>query len=229
MAHLDIAIVGTGRRIHRVAEQLRARGHKLAVHDPTHPGELGGGYLLPADAAAGADLLVLDLSEARVYDDSVYRDGGVCDALPSGAAVLDLSPQGPTAARVAGATLVKYQINYADGLLVNFLRERPGYEPTLVIGAGASDNPAYGCLSDALGARMVHIGNAGSANQVRLVLEDAYEMAIRFISESLGGGCPHELDDLRVDQETLTAALSIVGGRQVATRSRQDRLDVVAA
>ena len=45
MADLNICIVGSGRRMHAVAQHLRARGYGPAVHDPAAPKELRAGQV----------------------------------------------------------------------------------------------------------------------------------------------------------------------------------------
>ncbi len=230
MAHTNISIVGSGRRIDSVADHLRARGHRLAVHDPTRrEALLAAGNLLPADVAEGADLLVVDVSEGRLYDDSVYQIGGICDALPTGASVLDLSPQGPAAARKASDTFGRYGINYTDGLLLNMLGRRRGCEPTLLTGTAAADDSAYDPLTAALGARRVHVGRVGLVSLARLVLQDAYEMAIRFLGETVDSDRYDGLDEVGVDPRTLAAVMAIVGDRRGARSSGPNRLRAVAA
>lgn len=214
MAYLEICIVGNGRRTQTLAQHLRARGYAPAIHDPAAPKELRAvGHRLPADAASGADLLVLDMSEERCYEDSVYQVGGVADTLPSGAAVLDLSPRGPSGARAAGQFFARYDIGYADGLLLNLVDRRRGERPVLLLGGGAAHHPAYDVLAAALGARKVHSGPTGSASLARLVLEDAYELALRFLEQDANGEPADGLDHVSVDSRTLASVTALVRER----------------
>jgi 3-hydroxyisobutyrate dehydrogenase-like beta-hydroxyacid dehydrogenase len=165
---------------------------------------------VPADAADGAEVLILDLPDSASYADSVFDLGGALETLPAGAFVLDLSPQLPSAARKACAAFARYGIEYSDGLLVNFMVRTRREQPLLLLGGSPVAQHAADRLLGYLGARKIRTGEVGSASHARLVLDDAYEMALRAMQDTEPG--VGSIDDLEIDEHTVATVATILGG-----------------
>ncbi|WP_211282901.1 NAD(P)-binding domain-containing protein [Pantoea rwandensis] len=98
---MKIAFIGVGRMGSRMASRLLEAGHELNVYDPYAPamdglkqqGAAAAGS--PAEAAEGAEIIMLSLPSPATFTDAVVGETGVLTKVSPGAIVIDFSTVDP--------------------------------------------------------------------------------------------------------------------------------------
>src|SRR5713226_9792914 len=106
-----IAFLGLGEMGTPMASRLLGAGHELAVWNRT-PGrtaplaERGAiAAATPAEAAAGAEIIITMLATSDALEQVVFGAGGVAGGLGAGQVLVDMSTVGPAAVRSVAARL----------------------------------------------------------------------------------------------------------------------------
>lgn len=110
----SIAVLGTGHMGAAIAGRLLATGHRVSVWNRTAAkaaplAELGAGIAAtPAEAVAGADLVITMLTDAAAVEAALFDpsdSGSTVAAVPPGAVVVQMSTIGPDEVRGIAARL----------------------------------------------------------------------------------------------------------------------------
>ena len=202
-----VAFLGLGRMGVPMAAHVARAGHALTVWNRT-PGrtaplvELGAPEARTvAEAVRGAEVVVLML----------FGPDAVRQVLPQvvehapGALVLDCSTIGPEAAHEFARTCAEGGLRYVDAPGAGSVK--PATEGTLgvFLGGAADDVAQVRPLVELWGdpGRTVHVGGAGSANALKLCVNQSLGMMATGLGESLRLG-----RDLGLDRELLLAVLA---------------------
>ena len=158
----------------------------------------------PAEAAAGADLLVTMVPDAPEVEDVLLGEGAAASALGEGAVCADMSTIGPTASRTIAERLGKRGIAFLDAPVTG---SRPkAEEGTLTIMCGGDAEPfaraepvlaamgtprlvgpqGHGAMLKLVNNALVAVNAAGLAEQ--LALARAAELDLDAARQVLGSG-----------------------------------------
>lgn len=104
---MKIAFVGVGRMGSRMASRLIEAGHELSVYDPFAPavealkqqGAAAAGN--PAEAAEGAEIIMLSLPSPATFTDAVTGETGILNKVSPGAIVVDFSTVDPATTKIS--------------------------------------------------------------------------------------------------------------------------------
>jgi 3-hydroxyisobutyrate dehydrogenase len=203
-----VAFLGLGRMGVPMASHLVRAGHAVTVWNRS-PGraaplvELGATETRSlADAVAGAEVVVLMLFGPDAVRD-VLRN--VVEHAPAGALVLDCSTIGPEAAHAFARQCAEAGLRYVDAPVAGSVK--PATEGTLgvFLGGTADDVAQAGPLVELWGdpARIVHVGAAGTANALKLCVNQSLGFMAAGLGESLRLG-----HDLGLDRELLLGVLA---------------------
>lgn len=202
-----VALLGLGRLGVPLASHLARAGHDLTVWNRT-PGRAGPLLELGAtearsvgDAVAGAEVVVLVLfgpDAVRAVLPAVVKHA-------AGALVLDVSTIGPEAAHEFARTCAAGGLRYVDAPVAGSVK--PATEGTLgvFLGGAAEDVALARPLVELWGdpQRIVHVGGVGSANALKLCVNQGLGVMAAGLGESLRLG-----RDLGLDREVLLGVLS---------------------
>jgi 3-hydroxyisobutyrate dehydrogenase len=202
-----VALLGLGRMGVPLAAHVARAGHELTVWNRT-PGRAGPLVELGAteaksveDAVAGAEVVVIVLFGPDAVRAVLPR---VVSAAP-GALVLDVSTIGPEAAHEFARTCAAGGVRYVDAPVAGSVK--PATDGTLgvFLGGAPEDVAVARPLVELWGdpQRVVHVGGVGSANALKLCVNQGLGVMAAGVGESLRLG-----RDLGLDREVLLRALS---------------------
>ncbi len=167
-----IAFLGLGTMGAPMAENVRKRGFPLTVWNRTAsraaPLVAAGAQLAstPAEAVAGADVVVSMLSDPTALDE-VWS--AALEGLKAGALAIDMSTVDPASARALAARLAARSVAFIDAPVSG--TRGPAVDGKLLIMAGGSDADLARArpVLEAMG-RVVHAGTVGQGMATKLVL-----------------------------------------------------------
>ncbi|HEY2744160.1 MAG TPA: NAD(P)-dependent oxidoreductase [Polyangia bacterium] len=172
---MNVAFLGLGTMGAPMAANILARNHTLAVWNRSparaQPLVAAGARLAatPADAARGADAVVMMLADPIAVHAVVDGPDGVLAGLGANALVVDMSTVDVDTARVIDAKVRARGGRFVDAPVSG--TRKPAVEAKLVIMAGGdpADVARARPLFEAMG-RVVHVGAVGQGMAAKLVL-----------------------------------------------------------
>ncbi|MBM9510414.1 NAD(P)-dependent oxidoreductase [Actinacidiphila acididurans] len=173
---LSIGLIGLGRMGAPIAGRLVAAGHRVTVHDvlagrAAEAGARGAGWSgTAAGVAAGADLLLTVLPGAAEVEAAM--SDAVLDALPEGAAWIDLSSNSPAAAAPIRRRAVARGIEVLEAPMGGGPADAEAGQLRLYVGGDADVLARYRPVLDVLAPpeRIAHVGGEGAGYTVKLLV-----------------------------------------------------------
>lgn len=190
---MKVAFCGMGRMGRAMARHLLEAGHDLTIWNrtPGRAGELVSAgaqeAATPAQASAGAEVVVLMLFGPEAVREVLLGGDGVVAGSSAGTLVIDATTIGPTAAREFGSALAERGLRYVDAPVAGSVA--PATEGTLGVLAGGSDadyadaEPLLRLWGDP--ERVRRVGEVGAGNAAKLVVNQALGIAVTGLGEAL--------------------------------------------
>jgi 3-hydroxyisobutyrate dehydrogenase len=190
---MQIGFCGLGRMGAAMARHVLEAGHELAVWNRS-PGKAGDLLAAgateaasPAEAARGADAVVLMLTGPAAVREVLFDPEGVDSGAEEGTLIIDASTIGPSEARSIAAELAERGLRYVDAPV--FGTVGPAWEGTLTVVAGGSERdyaeaePLLHCWGEP--SRVRRLGEVGSASALKLVVNTALGVSASGLGEAL--------------------------------------------
>jgi 2-hydroxy-3-oxopropionate reductase len=202
MASTRIAFLGTGLMGAPMASNLLRDGHPVTVWNRTRAKaealqSLGASVAdSPAEAADGADVVILILENGGVVEQVLF-DSGLVERLAPGALVIDMSSIAPAKAIEHAERLAKSRIGHLDAPVSG----GPGgaEERSLAIMVGGEDADfARGLSILQTFGRPTHVGAAGAGQLVKLCSQMISGAAMCAVSEVLVLARTYGIDVARI-------------------------------
>lgn len=210
---MRVAVIGTGVMGSAIARRLLATDTVVVVHNRTParcaPLVAAGAQLAPspADAAKGADHVVLSLNSADIVEQMVFGEGGVAHGAGGRALLVDMSSIDPrSTAQFARRLRAERGVGWVDAPLSGGAPAALRGELTLMLGGDAEDIARAEPLLSKLSARRTHFGPPGSGQTVKLVNQLLVAQAFLAVAEAT-----RFAESQGVDPARIPAALA--GGR----------------
>ncbi|MBY5898784.1 NAD(P)-dependent oxidoreductase [Rhizobium leguminosarum] len=199
-----IAFLGTGLMGAPMARRLLGAGFAVTVwnRDPGKAEALAGDGAVraetPADAVAGADVVITMLTNAEAVKDVLF-DRGAADAMKPGVTVIDMSSIAPHFARDHSARLADRGVDHVDAPVSGGV---VGAEAgTLAIMAGGAED-VIDRLADVFApmGRVTRVGPSGAGQLAKLANQQIVAVTIGAVAEAMmlievGGGSPAAFRD----------------------------------
>lgn len=195
-----LGFVGTGTMGAPMAVHLVGAGHEVAAFDAVAravaPVVAAGGHAsgTAAAAAAGADCVLLSLPGPREVEAAVTGPGGVLEADPPPARVVDLSTSSPTMARSLAERCAAEGVGFLDAPVSGGrARAETGTLSVLVGGDGegfAAVEPLLRCFA----SEVFHVGAVGAGTVAKLVNNQLFLAAGVLVQEAYVLGAAAGLD-----------------------------------
>ncbi len=169
---MRVAFLGLGIMGSRMAANLRDAGHELVVWNRTRSrADAFGGAVAatPAEAAAGAEVVVTMVVDGPQVESVLLGDGGAAHGAAEGTLVVDMSTIGPTAARAIGAALGERGLRFVDAPVTGSSPKAEAGTLTIMAGGAAEDVDRARPLFEAMGETIVHAGELGHGQMVKLL------------------------------------------------------------
>lgn len=171
-----IAYIGLGNMGGGMASRLADSGYEISVYNRTRekaeePAELGARVAeSPADAAAGADVVMMSLASEGVVEQMMFGDDGVAGALRDGGYLVDMSTVSPTFAREMAERGRSAGFKPLDACVYGAPFHARSGELRVMVGADEEDFRAVEPILQVLGKQVVFLGPNGLGATMKLVI-----------------------------------------------------------
>jgi len=159
-----------------IASHLVESGYDVAVFNRTRSksedvGRLGARVAdSPADAAAGAGVLLLSVADQNVVSQMLFSEDGAFGSLPAGAAVVDMSTVPPSFARELAGRASEAGYRALDACVLGAPHHARSGELRVMVGGEEDDFRALEGLFEAVGKEVTYLGGNGMGATMKLVL-----------------------------------------------------------
>ncbi|WP_099866411.1 NAD(P)-dependent oxidoreductase [Pararhizobium haloflavum] len=216
-----IGFVGLGMMGAPMARALGAAGHDLVVHDvrtdiaETLATQIGC-KVAPDPRVLGeiASIVITMLPNGKIVRSAVL-DGGIAEALPDGAVVIDMSSSEPLATRELGEMLAARGVTLVDAPVSGGVRKAVSAE--LAIMLGGDDDGVLDRVSPVLGAmgRVFRTGRLGSGHALKALNNYVSAAGLAAACEALIVG-----EAFGLDPERMVDVLNQSTGRNNSTENK---------
>ena len=171
---MKIAFIGVGRMGGRMATRLVAAGHEVRVYDPSQAAvdalvaQGAFGAKSPAEAAQGAERILLSLPSPKTLRDAVVGDNGVLKSAVDGAVIVDFSTVDPATTKEIAAVAAKQGVHFVDSPVSGGVLGAENGKLVLMVGATAEILQKLQPVFDVLAGRVVHCGPTGAGQLTKL-------------------------------------------------------------
>lgn len=208
---MEVSFLGLGRMGTPMAGHVVAAGHRLRVWnrsaDRTAALTAVGAVAArtPAEAARGAEVVVLMLADPPAVSEVLFGADGVVAGAREGLLVIDASTIGPAAARENARRLRSAGLRYLDAPVLGSVQAAIDGTLTVVASGSANDYAAAEPLLHTWGApeRVRRVGGVGAASALKVVVNLTIGVAITGVGEAL-----RLASDLGVEPGTLLDAMA---------------------
>ena len=172
---MRLGFVGVGNMGGPMAGHVLAAGHDLAVCDVRPESieplvEAGArAAATPAEAADGADAVLMSLPMPSDVEEVVAGPGGLLDVLPSGTAILDLSTSSPTLSRQLAERGGQKGIAFLDAPVSGGVYGARKGTLAVMVGGPEDVFETFRPVLETFAAKVVLCGGVGSGNVVKAV------------------------------------------------------------
>jgi len=176
MERQRLGFIGLGNMGLGIASRLVESGYDVAVYNRTRSKseEVGGlGARVadsPANAAAGADVLLLSVADQNVVTQMLFGEHGAFGSLPAGAAIVDMSTVPPSFARELAGRASDAGYRALDACVLGAPHHARSGELRVMVGGEESDFRALEGLLETVGKELTYLGGNGMGATMKLVL-----------------------------------------------------------
>jgi len=228
---VKVGFLGQGRMGVPMALALLEAGFAVRVWN-RHPDKAreaveagAAGAETPAEAARGADVVVVMVADDAAFDTVLFGENGASRGLKRGAVLVNCSTTSPAIAYRAATALRSLGVRYLEAPVMRGAMEAREGRLQILVGGAPEDVEKARKVLDALGADIHHVGEIGKASTLKLAcnlllacLSGAFAEAFLLVRKS---GIPFEtmmqvLHAGPLDSKALRDAEQIVvnpGGR----------------
>jgi 3-hydroxyisobutyrate dehydrogenase len=165
-----VAFVGLGRMGRLMTAQLVAAGHELRGFD-VDPAAVVDGVAVcesPAAAARGAEVAITMLPSPEAVRSATLGPGGLAEGLEAGSLCIDMSTAPPALARELASALAAHGIDALDAPVSGGTIGAEAGTLTIMVGGPPPVVERARPLFEALGTRIVHVGDHGLGQAAKL-------------------------------------------------------------
>jgi 3-hydroxyisobutyrate dehydrogenase-like beta-hydroxyacid dehydrogenase len=169
---MRVAFLGLGIMGHPMATNLVKAGHQVAVWNRT-PGKLVDGAraaATPADAANGAEVVWMCVSDTKAVESVLFGAQGVETTIASGAIVVDSSTISPTAELHFAERLRAKGVDYVDAPVTGSKVAAENATLIFMVGGDEAVLARLEPLFHAMGKQIFRMGETGKGQAAKLVM-----------------------------------------------------------
>lgn len=172
---MKLGFLGLGAMGAPMAGNLIEAGHELTVWNRTperaEPFARAGARRArtPAEAAGGAEAVILMLADADAVREVLFGENGVVETLPESAAVIDMSTIGVEDSLENAEVLRALGHPMLDAPVTGSVPVAEAGELTILVGGEESLLEKHREVLEVMGRRIFHLGPTGSGSRMKLV------------------------------------------------------------
>jgi 3-hydroxyisobutyrate dehydrogenase-like beta-hydroxyacid dehydrogenase len=171
-----IGFVGLGIMGSRMAANLRRAGYELIVYNRTREraeawaAEHGGSIVAtPAEVGAASDVVITMVVDGAQVREVLLGEHGVAAGAAPGTLCVDMSTIAPGDSRRIAAALTERRIAFVDAPVTGSSPKAQDGTLTIMAGGAAGDFERARPLFEAMGELIVHVGEVGQGEMVKLI------------------------------------------------------------
>jgi len=225
---MEVGFIGLGVMGRSMAANLLRAGHRVTVYNRTPGpaaalGELGAAVAAtPRAAAAGRDAVITIVTDDAAVLAVCEGPDGVLAGLGAGALLVDMSTISPGTARRVGKEARAIGARYLDAPVTGGdVGARDG-TLTIMAGAAAEDFLAARPLLEAMGRRIVHVGDVGQGQTMKLVANLVSGLTLMVAAEGISLGLKLGLPYDRLDEVLPNSSAQSFEVRKLLDRYKDD-------
>ena len=172
---MSLALIGAGAMGGAIGARLCAVGQPLRVFDLDAEKVAAlvalGAEAAPtaADAARGAEAVILSLNSPRIVEIAVFGPGGVAEGAAPGTLIIDMSSIDPGATRDLAAKAAERGLAWVDSPLSGGAPKAATGELTLMLGGADTDVARARNVLKHVASNITHMGPAGAGQATKLI------------------------------------------------------------
>jgi len=203
---MKVTFIGLGTMGAGMASNILKAGHELTVHNRTREKEKilaaagARSAATPREAASGAEIIVICVSDTPDVEEIVLGDDGVIHGASAGAVVVDMSTISPTATRRMAAKLGDKGIKMLDAPVSGGSEGAQNGTLAIMVGGDAADFETALPILEAMGKTVTHVGAIGAGQFTKAINQIIITGTYLTVAEGLTLGIKAGLDMHKVIQ-----------------------------
>ena len=213
-----VAFIGLGNMGGPMAANLAKAGHAVRVFDlvPAAIQAAADAGATPAgsarDTLADAEVVISMLPASRHVEGLYLGDGGILDAIPAGALVIDCSTIAPASARKVAEAPAKRGLQMIDAPVSGGTAGAQAGTLTFIVGGDEQALERARPVLQDMGRNIFHVGGNGAGQVAKLCNNMALGVIMAATGEAIALGVAHGLDP-----KVLSQMMAVSTGRSWAT------------
>jgi 3-hydroxyisobutyrate dehydrogenase-like beta-hydroxyacid dehydrogenase len=197
---MKVAFLGLGIMGHAMATNISKAGHEVAVWNRTAGKEVEGARAAasPADAAQGAEVVWLSVSDTAAVESVLFGPNGVEQSLAEGMIIADSSTISPSATRKFAERVAAKGAHYVDAPVTGSKAGAESGTLLFIVGGEEQAIERLKPLFAAMGKKIFRMGETGKGQSAKLVMNLQIALIYEGFAEALTLGAK-----LGVDAEAL--------------------------
>jgi 3-hydroxyisobutyrate dehydrogenase-like beta-hydroxyacid dehydrogenase len=171
----------------RMASNLVKAGHEVAVWNRTQGKDVEGARTAasPADAANGAEVIWLCVSDTKAVESVLFGPQGVHESLNSGQVIVDSSTISPTATRQFAERVQAKGVQYVDAPVTGSKAGAENGTLIFIVGGDESAIEKVKLLFAAMGKKFFRMGEVSKGQSAKLVMNLQIALIYEGFAEAL--------------------------------------------
>jgi len=184
---MRVAFLGLGIMGRPMAANLAKAGHELTVWNRTPGKDVEGARTAtsPAEAARGAEVIWMCVSDTKAVESVLFGPQGVQEALAEGQIIVDSSTISPTATRQFAARVGERGVHYVDAPVTGSKIAAEGGTLIFIVGGEESVIEKLAPLFAATGKKFFRMGETGKGEAAKLVMNLQIALIYEGFAEAL--------------------------------------------
>jgi len=184
---MRVAFLGLGIMGRPMATNLVKAGHEVTVWNRTAGKTVDGARVAatPADAAAGAEVVWISVSDTEAVNDVLFSASGVANSLREGMVVVDSSTISPFATREFAERVRQHGADYVDAPVTGSKIGAENAQIIFIAGGEAALVERLQPLFGAMGKQVKHMGDVGMGQAAKLAMNLMIALIYEGFAEAL--------------------------------------------
>src|SRR5438270_5339262 len=184
---MRVAILGLGIMGRSMAANLVKAGHEVAVWNRTPGKQVEGARVAatPAEAATGAEVVWMCVSDTQAVEQVLFGAEGVQNSLTSGMTVVDSSTISPSATQDFAQRLRSRGVDYVDAPVTGSKIGAENASLIFIVGGDEAVIERVKPLFDAMGKQVFRMGETGKGQAAKLVMNLQIALIFEGFAEAL--------------------------------------------
>lgn len=184
---MRVAFLGMGIMGRPMAASLVKAGHEVATWNRSAGKEVEGARAAssPADAAHGAEVIWMCVSDTRAVENVLFGPGGAHESLAAGMTIVDSSTISPSATLQFAARVKAGGVEYVDAPITGSKIAAEGGSLIFMVGAADAAFARLQPLFQAMGKQVFHMGETGKGQATKLAMNLQIALIYEGFAEAL--------------------------------------------